>query len=41
MYFMMLMIAVWRGQLGGRGLFDTLCVAAFLIATEAIILRGL
>jgi len=38
MYFIILAIAAWRGQLSGKVVYDALYVAAFLIMTEAIIL---
>jgi hypothetical protein len=38
MYFIILAIAAWRGQLSGKVVYDALYVAAFLIITEAVIL---
>jgi hypothetical protein len=37
-YFAALGIAAWEGQLSGRSVYDSLYIAAFLIATEAIMI---
>lgn len=39
-WFMILVIAAWRGQLGGRSVYDVLYASALIIATEAIMLSS-